>query len=156
MSEYLLKEHDNGSVDLIEYVPTIVGTFPNRTFAERVLAALDGAVVPDTAPVPALPKPEKPTSKEVSTLLAMVPTEASWMASFALVAKNQKPMKDAAEALGVSFNQYRGKYAAWKKNRKVPATGSGSLDDREDCRLCGKSFKPSPDRMDLCAKCGRD
>ena len=69
-----------------------------------------------------------------------------------------EPIKTVAEAFGKPWGSLRGKWAAAVKQAREAErmAAENDEDDAEECRLCGKTFKPTADRLDLCAKCDRD
>lgn len=61
-------------------------------------------------------------------------------------------LSDVAATFGKSWKSLRGKWAN-RRHMNVAAGADADEDDREDCRLCGKPFRPTPERLDVCARC---
>jgi hypothetical protein len=178
--QYILQDRADGSVELIQIVPTVIATFPDRAKAEQIYRVLvehgDAAPVPkpvtERRPAAALiPAPAAPATK--ATVPATVPAgppakaqvaqdpdadpaEEDWQQAFeAMVAGGD--LKTQAEALGVGVYKFRGRYAAWCGRRKRAAEADRPADpDRDTCRICARAFKPSAASPDLCARCARD
>lgn len=102
-------------------------------------------------------------------------TELELAAAFKLLSEGQK-LKDVAAWHGKCWKRLRSKWAAQCRAKKTPTAESGSgalapvsepaktplekvtaavaeLNAQEQCNVCGRPFRPTPDNLDLCARC---
>lgn len=166
----------NGEYGIFESQPVLIGVFPDRANAERVLQLLAaGADEAKTlAPTtPAAPKPDtKPHApKAPAATLAPKPassgaaletwTEDELETAIARLVAGEK-LKDVAADMGKNWVSLRSKWANAKRHGAVagktsaPPQTQPAEEDMEECRLCGKAFRPSLERMDLCKACDND
>lgn len=98
-------------------------------------------------------------------------TEAEKAAAFDRLEAGET-IKAVVASFGKSWHVLRGHWArrqhlirAAKEAEEVeddgapdsaPAADDDGDDDMEECRLCGRAFRPTPARMELCARCARD
>lgn len=187
--EFRIQKTDTGLFEIIRTQPVVVGSFPDKAMARKVMSFLvEDAMENMEAEPPALPAPEETSpapepTPEPANVQPVDWTEAELEAAFGALAAGQK-VKDVADQHGKSWTVLRGKWAAEKKRRmdapvessappapvvKLPTvTGDNAppivkvtqaiteLNDQPECRLCGRQFEQSPDRLDLCAGCSHD
>lgn len=161
MRGYELRERDDGSVDLVEVVPTVIATFTSRVHAESYYNFLaESGTEPVAKARPALPAPERPKPEAVAPKPAQVdaawstPSVEEWDQAIKAL-DDGGDMKKIAAALNVNFYKLRGKYAAWRRRQNDQGATRAPEPAQEECRLCGREFKSSRDSDGLCARCSR-
>ncbi len=104
--------------------------------------------------------PAAPKAAENSNVKPLAWTDDEIDAALIRIQAGER-VKDVAASAGKSFGSLRGKWANFKRYNKIELAGAltkPEIDDadRDDCRLCGKSFRPTAESLDLCAGCSRD
>ncbi len=172
--EFRIQETATGLFEIIQTQPVVVGTFAEKDMACKVMSFLvKDALDHPQAETAALPVLEELAANEEPADW----TEEELSAAFGLVGKGEK-LKTVADQFGKSWTVLRGKWGAEKKRRAampntIPAPSVNlpvpvadqeppvakvskaiaELAEQPECRLCGRKFEPTPDRLDLCARC---
>lgn len=132
------------------------------------------------APAPPPPaKPAKPAPEKSQRTKAEGQSDVEhfdWAADEVLSAFERleagEPIQAVAASFGKSWTALRARWAVHRRNRGsskalVPAAPQKSpvekfasaleeLKDQEQCSLCQRHFKPSPENPDCCARCSKD
>lgn len=179
---YEIRDRPDGHFELVQMVPTTLGILTSRWVAERFADFLDNldddelrhfeligadeeqlaqdfsasgqvetggeADQPDPIRQDCLPdSPAPAASSELDDLLneAFERLEAG------------EPVGVVADDIGMTMPKLRSRWAArckQKKNTAPPPIGDSH--EYEDCRMCGRSFRPTMDSDGLCARCNRE
>jgi|GEM_PF-2436557 len=181
--EYRISRTQQGEFELAQVVPHVIGTFPDKGMAEKVMwllskdrpldegepasAANDHMDAPITPPVIENTVPAKAAGVE--------DTSDRLAAAFSRLENGEK-LKAVAEDLGIPWTSLRGSWSQHARRiGKKASTPSQALvvcdkphpldvvksaiaavNDMEDCRNCGRSFTPSEQSIELCARCAKD
>lgn len=177
--QFNIIENEDGTFALQKFEPVLVGTFPDRGVAQKVLdflveEAMDelSEMTPKIIGFDGTTKPSERARRDAATAEAVQPdgaepeteptaegpgpdyqedwTDAEVTSAFAELEQGH-PLKIVAEQYGKNWRVLRAKWAAEKKRRAADA--APDEDDREECRLCGRPFRPTPERMDICSRC---
>lgn len=146
--ELKIRKTATGLFEIIKVQPMVVGSFPEKSMAEKVMRFLVEDILENGFEEPAaLPSPA-PLPEQDQT-----PFDQGWTDEYLKVAferlEKGESCKEIAEDFGLSWTILRAKWAA-RKRLEVEAMPA---DIKEECHLCGRSFKPTPSRMDICARC---
>lgn len=171
---YVLEDRPDGQVDILLLRPSLIGTFPDREMAGKVLRLLeaDQTRQEQVAPRQECPPPQpEGVALTVPPVRALVPvaaprpmpvvvrpsppklnlTEAQLDRAFARIAEGEKLSAVAAD-LAVPFGQLRGVWARHCRMIQKHIADGG----QQPCSLCQTPFVPSLTHPDTCARCSRD
>lgn len=158
--QFTIAENPDGTFSIQKFEPKTVGTFQELEIAEKVMGflveeALD-AMSEETASAPLDPAPLDAVAEPEARADTAQPkyqsewTEGELERAFAQLCSGDR-VKIVAEQYGKDWRVLRAKWAAEKK--REAAVAPPPEDDMEECRLCGKAFRPTPDRLEVCARC---
>lgn len=180
--EFKLNETAPGTFEIVRFLPEVVGTFSDRDMAEKVLGFLEADAmsaerIAQQSPAP--PAPDHPSPKpDAAVPFRRSPSpvdQFDWrpeeLAEAFARLEAGGAVKEVAEDYGKSWSTLRAKWAVHcKKNRPtgtalVPAAPGqksphemvsaavNELKEQDECKLCGRFFKPGPDNLEHCAGC---
>ncbi|WP_121064696.1 hypothetical protein [Chachezhania antarctica] len=160
MNGYELRQKDDGSIEIVEIVPSVIATFADRAHAERYFDFLTGPKDPvpprpTALPAPVETAPAARTAKATQTFSD--PTGEEWEKAFTYLMAGED-MKAVAARMSVDMYKLRGKYAAWRRRQNERAaaeapTGNPAALETSDCRMCGRTFRDTAESDGLCARC---
>lgn len=155
MSGYELRNRDDGTVELVETIPTVIATFTDRGHAERYYNYLTETGGPERPkPCSALPAPTASTPIEKPVVPAWSQlSDGEWASAFQAVEAGED-MKAVAKRINVNFYKLRGKYANWRRQKKEQPQPAVQHPE-DECRICGREFKAAAESDGLCARCSR-
>ncbi|MGR3760914.1 hypothetical protein ACUXV3_12405 [Roseobacteraceae bacterium NS-SX3] len=176
--EYRLNEPEPGVFEIVQSMPVVVGRFTDRALAQKVrdfleLDARDGQAPAGT--VPAEQAGPGKVHRRPQALPSKQPSHGDWTEgeigkAFELLHGGES-LKSVAARYGKSWTALRGRWAAHRRANPAPGTAlvpavppAGTplekvaaavkeLGAQESCQACGRYFKPTPDQLDLCARC---
>lgn len=174
MSGFELRDLDDGTVELVESIPTVIATFADRSHAERYFAILAGvdkaaAVAKVKTPRKDPARPAAASAPKAAQAMPAAPAQSApapkpdadvsdegWETAFRALAAGGD-LREISATLGVNAYKLRGKYGAWCRRRTNPVASEqpAAASDTEECRLCGKEFQPGASVDGLCARCSR-
>lgn len=185
MSGYYLRDRDDGSVELVEVIPTVIATFTEKHHAARIHKVLVDAAQADaiaaelvkdvTAQVeqkttgldqaatrkPATPpKPEVALGKTATALVVKSDEKAAPSARKASDAPTEDDWQYAFERLDAGAEL---KVVADElrmnpyqlRGKYAASKRRRPAAEPESCSLCGTEFRPSASSPDRCARCSR-
>ena len=183
--EFKLDETAPGTFEIVRFLPEVVGTFSDRSMAEKVLGFLEADAMnaerigqqPPAPPAPGhtTPKPDAavPFRRSPSPAEQCDWSPEELAEAFARLEAGGA-VKEVAEDFGKSWSTLRAKWAVHcKKNRPtgtalVPAepghqsphemvsTALNELKAQSECILCGQFFTPGPGNLEHCVRCVQD
>lgn len=153
--DFKVREAADGQFEIVLSMPVVIGTFVDKDMASKVMRLLIDDALAECAAPPKADETRKPASSILPSKAGLEEVEDDWTApeleeAYARLIAGEK-VTDVAVSFGKSWTVLRAKWASQKKSMMAP---DSSL-DLEECRLCGREFKPSAAAQDICARCAR-
>lgn len=150
---------EDGTFDVLQAQPVWLATFADREKAEAFMALMVDDAMEEIGSTEAAEHPEpaaEPSDAQDPVAVKTEPAAAGskdWTddeleQAFERLARGDK-MLLVADHFGKSFTKLRGKWAAHQKAQRAAEDNH----EKEECRLCGTPFLPTPSRLDVCARC---
>lgn len=176
-----LRPTDDGQFEIVQTKPVVIATFPDQEIAKRFMMFLADetnkpeAKSEDLKPIQKtveIAAPTKPKVIPITSKSKVNPVEKKdvvekkklpeWLdedipKAFERITAGEK-IRDVAESFGKDWWSLRAKWANHKRNQKtvlekVLTTAEVDAADMDECTMCGREFRPTANRLDMCARC---